>query len=208
VEITLKEPKKTAASLRGKQGDASNVDPSSELSINDISDILTMLSEHDVVEFEFERGDQKLWLKRSGADLPVAPVTQVVQAMPQPLLQNGAGSAPEAVAVEAPAKHPAPAIKASLEPAVEPTLPVTVSNAKEVKSPMVGTFYRRPAVDADPYVEVGDTVKKGDVLCIVEAMKIMNEIEADTTGRVVEVCLDDGQMVEYGEVMFKIEPSR
>jgi acetyl-CoA carboxylase biotin carboxyl carrier protein len=70
---------------------------------------------------------------------------------------------------------------------------------------MVGTFYRRPAVDAEPYVEVGDSVKKGDVLCIVEAMKLMNEIECETTGIIKEVCLDDGQMVEFGEVIFRIE---
>ncbi len=70
---------------------------------------------------------------------------------------------------------------------------------------MVGTFYRRPAVDADPYVEVGDVVKKGDVLCIVEAMKLMNEIESDLAGRIVEVCLEDGKMAEYGEVLFRIE---
>jgi acetyl-CoA carboxylase biotin carboxyl carrier protein len=70
---------------------------------------------------------------------------------------------------------------------------------------MVGTFYRRPAVDAEAYVNVGDSVKKGDVLCIVEAMKLMNEIESEVSGKIVEICLEDGQMVEYGEVIFKIE---
>ncbi|MCL4142843.1 UNVERIFIED_CONTAM: hypothetical protein GTU68_060574 [Idotea baltica] len=80
-----------------------------------------------------------------------------------------------------------------------------VENYSQVSSPMVGTFYRKPAVDADPYVRVGDYVKSGDVLCIVEAMKLMNEIESDISGKVVEVCLEDGQMVEYGETLFKIE---
>ena len=84
--------------------------------------------------------------------------------------------------------------------------PVSSSKTKEITSPMVGTFYRRPAVDAEFYVDVGDIVKKGDVLCIVEAMKLMNEIETDVAGVVAEVCLEDGQMVEYGEVLFRIEP--
>lgn len=70
---------------------------------------------------------------------------------------------------------------------------------------MVGTFYKRPSPDAKPYVQVGDMVQKGDVLCIVEAMKLMNEIESDVSGRVIEICLDDSQMVEYGEVLFRVE---
>jgi acetyl-CoA carboxylase biotin carboxyl carrier protein len=81
-----------------------------------------------------------------------------------------------------------------------------MDNVFEARSPMVGTFYRKPAVDAAPYVEVGDIVKKGDALCIVEAMKLMNEIESEVNGRIVQVCLQDGQMVEYGEVLFRIEP--
>jgi acetyl-CoA carboxylase biotin carboxyl carrier protein len=75
-----------------------------------------------------------------------------------------------------------------------------------VRSPIVGTFYRAPSPDADPYVETGDIVKKGQTLCIVEAMKLMNEIESDVDGRVVEVCLEDGTDVEYGTVLVRIEP--
>ena len=72
---------------------------------------------------------------------------------------------------------------------------------------MVGTFYTKPAPDADAYVSVGDVVKKGDTLCIIEAMKIMNEIESEKSGRIVEICLEDGQMAEYEEPLFKIEPA-
>lgn len=75
-----------------------------------------------------------------------------------------------------------------------------------VKSPIVGTFYKSPSPDADSYAEVGDIVKKGQVLCIVEAMKLMNEIESDVEGKVVEICVEDGTAVEYGEPLFKIEP--
>ena len=76
---------------------------------------------------------------------------------------------------------------------------------KTVKSPMVGTFYSKSSPDAKPYVEVGSKVKKGDILCIVEAMKLMNEIESEFDGEVVEVCVNDGEMVDYGKPLFKIK---
>ncbi len=194
----MKEPKGKAASQKGRQEETKS-EVKSDLSVGDISDILKMLSAHDVVEFEFEKGEQKLWLKRAGASVAPTVQTQVVQtqAAPEPEVQKVA-EPQQATAVVPVASAP----EEKVEPAKAPV------SGKEVTSPMVGTFYRRPAVDADPYVEVGDMVKKGDVLCIVEAMKIMNEIETDTAGRVVEVCLDDGQMVEYGEPMFRIEPTK
>lgn len=76
---------------------------------------------------------------------------------------------------------------------------------KIVKSPMVGTFYSKSAPDAKPYVEVGSKVKKGDILCIVEAMKLMNEIESEFDGEIVEVCIKDGEMVDYGKPLFKLK---
>ncbi len=82
----------------------------------------------------------------------------------------------------------------------------TVDVTHPVRSPIVGTFYRAPSPDTDPYVETGDIVKKGQTLCIVEAMKLMNEIESDVNGQIVEVCLEDGTDVEYGTVLFRIEP--
>ena len=78
-------------------------------------------------------------------------------------------------------------------------------NYKVVKSPMVGTFYSKSSPDAKPYVEVGSKVKKGDILCIVEAMKLMNEIESEYDGEIVEVCVNDGDMVDYGKPLFKIK---
>jgi len=75
-----------------------------------------------------------------------------------------------------------------------------------VRSPIVGTYYRSPSPDHDPYIEVGDAVKKGQVLCIIEAMKLMNEIESEFDGRVVEICVEDSSPVEYGQTLYKIEP--
>ncbi|ACL69382.1 biotin carboxyl carrier protein [Halothermothrix orenii H 168] len=80
------------------------------------------------------------------------------------------------------------------------------SNIDEIVAPMVGTFYRAPAPDADPFVEVGDVVKPGDTLCIIEAMKLMNEIEAEKKGRIVDILVENGKPVEYGQPLFLVEP--
>ncbi|RMF64439.1 MAG: acetyl-CoA carboxylase biotin carboxyl carrier protein [Calditrichaeota bacterium] len=84
---------------------------------------------------------------------------------------------------------------------------LAASNAVEVKSPMVGTFYRAPAPDADPYVEVNQKVTKGQVLCIIEAMKLMNEIESEYDGRIVDILVENAQPVEYNQPLFLIEPA-
>ena len=80
------------------------------------------------------------------------------------------------------------------------------SNVKEVKSPMVGTFYRSASPDVDPYVEVGDIVNKGEVLCIVEAMKLMNEVKAEFGGKIVEISIENAEAVEFGQTLFFVEP--
>ena len=92
------------------------------------------------------------------------------------------------------AQIPAPA------PAAEPA-----KKGKPLTSPMVGTFYSAPSPDAEPFVKVGQTVKEGDVVCIVEAMKLMNEIEAEVSGKIVEICVSDGQPVEFGQVLMYVE---
>ncbi|HEX8243043.1 MAG TPA: acetyl-CoA carboxylase biotin carboxyl carrier protein [Longimicrobium sp.] len=93
--------------------------------------------------------------------------------------------------------------EAAPPPAAAPPAQTTV----EVKSPMVGTFYRAPAPEAPPYVEVGSKVTRGQTLCILEAMKLMNELESDVAGTIREVCVDNGEPVEYGQVLFRVEPA-
>lgn len=83
--------------------------------------------------------------------------------------------------------------------------PAEVKKGKPLTSPMVGTFYKAPSPDAKPFVEVGQTIKEGDVVCIVEAMKLMNEIEAEVSGKIVEICVTDGQPVEFGQVLMYVE---
>ncbi len=118
------------------------------------------------------------------------------------LQEDGTNLRMEAASAAAPA---APASAASAAPvATQDGTPVDFNNLKEVKSPMVGVFYQAPSPEADPYVRVGSKVKKGDVLCVIEAMKLLNEITADTDGEIVDVCVENGQLVEYGQVLFKI----
>lgn len=111
------------------------------------------------------------------------------------------------VIVSSPAVGAAPvaAPAASASAAASPAASASSANTFEVKSPMVGTFYAAPSPDADPFIKVGDKVKKGDTLCIVEAMKLMNELPADVSGTVTEICVSDAQAISFGEVLIKIE---
>ncbi|MCB0345439.1 MAG: acetyl-CoA carboxylase biotin carboxyl carrier protein [Bdellovibrionales bacterium] len=181
------------------------------LSLDELEHLLEVLQANEVTEFELERGAERVKVKRGA---PVQQVTERVieKAAPVQHIFSGQQTTQPAVEVQAPPVAPQPAPAASAEKS-EAKLSV-VSGGKEsggvveeIKSPMVGTFYRKPAPDAKTFVEVGDTVSKGTVLCIVEAMKLMNEIESEVSGRVVDICLDDAQMVEYGEVMFRIQTS-
>jgi acetyl-CoA carboxylase biotin carboxyl carrier protein len=115
----------------------------------------------------------------------------------QPIIISG-GAMPAAASAALPAATAAPA---TAEAPAEKTTP-----GHEVRCPIVGTFYRAPAPDADSYVEVGQVVEKGTILCIIEAMKLMNEIESDVAGRVVKVCVDNAKPVEYNQLLFVIEP--
>ncbi len=202
----------------GKKG-AKDV-TSGPFTLKDLAAILEMLDKHDVTEFRLQRGEERLALRRGKEPRKRAPAVmpQLVTSMQPAAPQAGSAASPSNVVpfvsatdsgMRPAAKDASPsgAMSASASMMAAPSAEITPKKAfKEITSPMVGTFYRRPAVDAEPYVEVGDSVKKGDVLCIVEAMKLMNEIETDTSGKIIEVCLEDGQMVEFGEVLFRIEP--
>ena len=105
-----------------------------------------------------------------------------------------------------PAAAPAPATN-STQPAAAPAAPSAAEERlQKIVSPMVGTFYRSPAPDADPYVDVGERVEAGQTVCIIEAMKLMNEIESEVRGRVVRIAIENGQPVEYGQVLFLVDP--
>lgn len=126
---------------------------------------------------------------------------RITKSAPQNIIS--APAYPMTMPVAAPAAAPAaPAAQSAAKPAAAPD----AKKYHEVKSPIVGTFYRSPSPDAAPYVEVGTKVKQGGTLCIVEAMKLMNEIESDVTGTIVKINVENGKPVEYGQVLFLVEP--
>jgi acetyl-CoA carboxylase biotin carboxyl carrier protein len=154
-----------------------------------IKNILDMIAESDVNEVSLEEGDFKIKVKKQGE------VQQVTYSQP-------------AAAPQAPAQPAAPAQQtASSAPATDESDNSGAQQAEgdTVTSPIVGTFYESPSPDSDPFVKVGDKVSKGDTLCIVEAMKIMNEIEAEFSGTVKQILVDDGQPVEYEQPLFIIK---
>jgi acetyl-CoA carboxylase biotin carboxyl carrier protein len=166
---------------------------------NEIKELVTLLAEKDIAEFEMERDDVKLRIKRSHE----APATTVVTgAYPQM-------GAPMGMAAPMAAPAPAPAQPAAA-PAAAGGGAASASVAEEglstIKSPIVGTFYEASSPGAPPFVREGDNVTVGQVLCIVEAMKLMNEIESDAAGTIVKILVSNGQPVEYGQPLFKIRP--
>ena len=127
-------------------------------------------------------------------------VIEVVEGDTRIRLERKCGETVSVLADKAEIKTPAPEVK----PKEIDQSPVDFNNLKEVKSPMVGVFYAAPAPDAPPFVQVGSKVKKGDVLCIIEAMKLMNEITAEHDGEIVDICVANGDVVEFAQVLFKL----
>ncbi len=171
------------------------------VTLDDVTRLVESLEGTDVRSLVWARGEEKVVIRRGQAPIPVtqlvAPAATVPVAAPVAVPAPVALSAPAAAA--APAAPPAPAAAApAAKPADKPGHLVT--------SPLVGTFYRAPSPDSPPFAEVGSTVRKGQVLCIVEAMKIMNEIESDVDGRVAEIYVQNATAVEFGEKLFRVEP--
>ena len=166
------------------------------MDLKDIKVIVDLMKKNAVSEFEMEEGDFKIKLKRESGK-PRKGETVVVQEA-APMILPAAAAAP--AAVPGAAATPAPTAPA-------PATPAPAAEGPEVKSPMIGTFYRKPSPDADSFVEVGSVVEPETVVCIIEAMKVMNEIIAEVKGTIAEVLLEDGKPVEYGQALFRIEPN-
>lgn len=171
-----KNPSKSAAPKQGSTPE-----------LEQIEQILRTMSEHNLEEFEYSRGDLRIRIKKPSANVVIAAPRAV--------------AAPEIIVAGPAAAAPAPA-----------GAPVTEARTSEdlhlVKSPIVGTFYGSPSPGSEPFVKIGGHVDVGQTLCIVEAMKLMNEIESDVSGEVLRVFVDNGQPVEYGQPLFGIRPSR
>jgi acetyl-CoA carboxylase biotin carboxyl carrier protein len=158
------------------------------MNFDEIKQILDMMREHELSEFELERDDFKLRLRKNSAG-----TWNGVSAAP-----NGQFAVPVAPAPAASAGQETPPVLAPADEALDLAV---------LKSPIVGTFYRASEPGATPFAEVGDNVRKGQVLCIIEAMKLMNEINAECDGEVVKVYVENGQAVQYGERLFALKPA-
>ncbi len=145
-----------------------------------IEKLAEIIADKGLTEISLEEGNQAITMRRDLYTGTVQVAAPQVVAAPQPIATPAA-------------QAEAPAAKAD------------VKKGQAVTSPMVGTFYKAPSPDAKPFVEVGQTISKGDVVCIVEAMKLMNEIESEFSGKVVEICVENGQPVEFGQVLMYVE---
>lgn len=164
------------------------------LKIQEIREVIKLIDQSSIDEFLYESEGAKIKLRKRGQETDTIVQKVVQEAAPQPVQQ---------VQVE------------SVAPKAEPAKPKEVvqeikkeedANLHKITSPMVGTFYSSPNPDADPYVSVGSKVDKNTVVCIVEAMKLFNEIEAEVKGEIVEVLVENGQLVEYGQPLFLVKP--
>jgi acetyl-CoA carboxylase biotin carboxyl carrier protein len=159
------------------------------MDFDEIKQILDMVREHELSEFELERDNFKLRIRKNATGQWTATMPPISHVNYAPVM-----------AAPAPMPAPPPAAPPVLTPADEEV------DLAVLKSPIVGTFYRAPEPGAKAFAEVGDTVRKGQVLCIIEAMKLMNEINSDIDGELVKVYVENGQPVQYGERLFAIKP--
>ena len=157
--------------------------------------VVRLLDESSLDSLEIDRGGTRIRLAKSPSGV-----------VPGGVAPAGAGATTPASPA---ASAPGPAAGASAEPsAPDSGAPESrPANLVDVTSPMVGTFYRAPSPEAPPYVNVGATVGAGDVLCVIEAMKLMNELECEVSGRIVEICADNAEPVDYGQLLFRVNPA-
>ncbi len=172
------------------------------MTLKEIQELIKLVAKTELTEFKYKNGDVKLHI-RGQSYVSGGNQGQMSQG---PSIINVPAAAPAYPAAPPPAAAaaspaPAPAAAPAAAPAEDTTKYV------EVKSPMIGTFYRSSSPDKDAYVKVGDTVAKGDTVCIVEAMKLFNEIESEVSGKIVKVLVEDAQPIEYDQPLFLVDPS-
>lgn len=169
------------------------------MNFKEITDLIKLINRTDVSEFKIKNKDFELQVRTKhfagkSSNNKATSIMQVPMSAPVP-------------AQPAPAAAPAPAPAAPDNTSAPETKEDSTAGLLEVKSPIVGTFYRSASPDKPPFVKVGDTIEKGGVVCIVEAMKLFNEIESEVSGKIVKVMIEDAQPVEYDQVLFLVDPS-
>ncbi|TXK89592.1 acetyl-CoA carboxylase biotin carboxyl carrier protein [Parageobacillus sp. SY1] len=161
------------------------------MKIQEIRELIRLIDQSNIEEFVYEHDGTKVHMKKPTKEA-------LVQATVQPAVEQAAKPVIEEVKPQAPTE-----VKQQESPKQEVK---NTENLHKITSPMVGTFYAAPSPDAPPYVKVGDKVKTDTVVCIIEAMKLFNEIEAEVNGEIVEVLVENGQLVEYGQPLFLVKP--
>lgn len=174
------------------------------MNFKEIKELVKLINQLELTEFKMKDGEFELSVRTKKYEKVKQQVTAVPVPQQQPMVQM-----PPAAPAAAPAQPPA----AEQNPAAPAETPqkqeggAEESNYLPIKSPIVGTFYRSPSPEKGPYVKVGDAVSSGDVVCIVEAMKLFNEIESEISGKIVKVMVEDAQPVEYDQVLFLVDPN-
>ena len=178
----------------------------------EIQDLIKFVAKAGVTEVEIEHKDFKITIKsempkkgKKGVEEPI--IQQIQVPVATPVMQAPvAATAPAPAPSPSPSPSPSPAAAPAPAPEAEAT---SEDNSKfiEVKSPMIGTFYRRPSPDKDPFKDVGDSIKEGDIVCVIEAMKLFNEIESEVSGKIVKFLVEDNSPVEYDQPLFLVDPS-
>ena len=168
------------------------------MTFEEIKSLIQLINKSDLAEFRFEEGDQKIVIRTSKFNNGKQQIFQTAApvAMSAPMSAPAVASAPVAAA---PIAAEAPKAAAKLAD-------TEGGNYLEIKSPIVGTFYRSAGPDKPTYAKVGDVVKKGSVVCIIEAMKLFNEIESEIAGKIMKVCVEDASPVEFDQVLFLVDP--
>lgn len=168
------------------------------MDFNELRELLTVINQTDIAEFTLKSGDFELVLRKGHSASDPAPSVET---------GSNAGVAAPVAAPPALPSASAPAVVTSSAPTIPVTPPRMADRLVDIISPMVGTFYRSPAPDEAPFVETGERVRLGQTVCIIEAMKLMNEIEAEVAGEIVEILVSNGQPVEYGQVLMRVNPA-
>lgn len=150
-----------------------------EFDLNQVRELLAILNQTDIEELSLKSSDFELTIRKGSSSVSVQPAASVV--------------APASLAV-------------AVSTAAAPAAPVVDKSWVEVTSPMVGTFYRSPAPDEPSFVDVGDTIRKGQTICIIEAMKLMNELEAEVSGEIMEILVENGKPIEFGQPLMRVKP--
>ncbi len=161
------------------------------LKVQELREIIRLIDQSSISEFVYENDGSSITIKKPTEDKQVNVREEVIQTSP---------------VVQVPVVEKEETVKEVPKQEADTEVVTTDDdNVVEIVSPMVGTFYRKPSPESDPYVKVGDKIDESTIVCIVEAMKLFNEIEAETTGEIVEVLVGDGELVEYGQALFKVK---